>query len=158
MPARRAFVTASTGLALLTTLAGCQKPSAGVTLVSDGSTVHAQASEYCRDGKVLVRGDECPGSGPHLTVFKVDQGGSIGVDVDKKLSESGWYIYDSDAQQKSAVKDGHYTTFVADFTNRPTIGIINLEVRQVDHKPTTDADVPKIVGLWRFQLVQKASS
>jgi hypothetical protein len=158
MPARRAFVTGFTGLALMGTLAGCQKPSAAVTLVSNGDTVRAQASEYCRDGKVLVSGNECPGTGPHLTVFKVDQGGSVGVDVDKKLSESGWYIYDSDAQQKSAVKDGHYTTFVADFTNRPTIGIINLEVRQVDHKPTTDADVPKIVGLWRFQLVQKASS
>lgn len=157
MPARRALVTACTGIALLTTLAGCQKPSAGVTLVSDGNSVHAQASEYCRDGKVLVRGNECPGTGPQLTVFRVDQGGSVGVDVDKKLTESGWYIYDGDAQQKSAVKDGHYATFVADFSNRPTVGIINLEIRQVDHQPKADADIPKIVGQWKFQLVQKPS-
>jgi hypothetical protein len=155
MPARRTYVTAATGAALLAALSGCQKPSAGVTLVSDGSTVHAEASAYCRDGKVLVRGNECPGTGPALTVFKVDQGGSVGVDVDKKLAESGWYVYDADAQEKSAVKDGHYTTFFANFTNRPTIGIINLEVRQVDHRPTSDSDIPRITGRWRFELVQK---
>lgn len=155
MPARSTFATACTGLALLLTLAGCQKPSAGATLVSDGNTVHVQASQYCRSGKVLTQGNECPGTGPAVTVFKVGQGNQVGVDVDKVVANHGWYLYDADAKTAYAVQNTHYTTFIADYTNRPAVGIINLQIREVDHQPTSDKDHPKIIGLWAITLQQK---
>jgi hypothetical protein len=156
MPARRPILAVAACAALLVSLAGCQKPSPGVTLVSHGSTVHFQAAAYCRDAKVLVVGDECPGTGPQVKVFRVRQGDSVGVDVDRTLAQHSWYLYDSDAQQRSAVKDSHYTTFVADFSNRPRVGVIDLEVREVSHTPASDKDLPPVIGRWRFQLVQKS--
>jgi hypothetical protein len=145
------------GAAALLSLAGCQKPSAGITLVSDRTSVHFEAQEFCRDGKVLVRGDECPGTGPSSPqLFTVRQGAEVGIDVDKKLADSGWYVVDLDAQTRYAVQDTHYSSFTADFTNRPVAGVIHLEVRQVDHQPKSDADMPKVVGQWKFQLLAKS--
>ncbi|MGZ6826268.1 MAG: hypothetical protein ACXVGH_05705 [Mycobacteriales bacterium] len=156
MPARRPAVTALVGAAALLSLAGCQKPSAGITLVSDRSSVHFQAQEFCRDGKALVRGDECPGTGPKgPQLFHVREGAEVGIDVDKKLADSGWYVVDLDARTQYAVQTTHYSAFQADFRNRPVAGVIHLEVRQVDHAPKSDSDVPKIVGQWKFQLIEK---
>lgn len=155
MPARRPLATALTGIAVLLGLAGCQKPSPGVTLVSAGSSVHSQAVEFCRGATFLTNGNECPGTGKGVTVLQVGQGELVGIDVDKKLADTGWYIYDADAQQRSAVKSKLYASFIADFTNRPVAGVINLEVREVDHQPTSNTDAPKLIGQWKFQLVQK---
>jgi hypothetical protein len=157
MPAPRPLLTAVAGTALLLTVAGCQKPSPGVTLVSADRSVHAEAVQYCRGGRFLTKanGNECPGTGKAVTVLRVRQGDTVGVDVDKKLADTGWYLYDTDRQQSLGFQDTHYATLVADFANRPLPGVVHLEVREIDHKPKNDKDLPKVLGQWRFQLVVK---
>ncbi len=141
--------------ALLLALTGCERPTPGVTLVSGGDSVHAQAVQFCRGaGFLTAKKDECPGTQDGVTVLRADQDGLVGVDVDKALTKTGWFLFDLDAQRSYGFQDGHYLSFVADYSNRPTTGLINLEVRQVDHKPTNANDLPKVVGLWAFQLVQ----
>jgi hypothetical protein len=158
MPARRPLLTALTGAALLLSLAGCQKPSPSVTLVSAGKSVHSEAHQYCRDGKFLTKanGNECPAAGKPVTVLSADQDGLVGVDVAKQLTETGWYLFDLDAQRSYGFQDKHYLSIVADYSNRPVPGVIHLEVRQVDRKPRNDRDLPKVVGQWKFELVQKS--
>jgi hypothetical protein len=155
MPARHPFATALTGVAALLTLAGCQKPTPGVTLVNAGSSVHSEAVQFCRDGKFLtkVNGNECPGTGKAVTVLRARQDDRVGVDVDRALTKTGWYVFDTDSQRSYGFEETHYTSIVADFTNRPLAGVIRLEVRQVDHKPKNNQDLPKVIGQWKFQLV-----
>jgi hypothetical protein len=158
MLARRPLVTALTGTALLLSLTGCEKPSPGVTMVSGGTSVHSEAYNYCRDGKFLTKvdGNECPGGGKAVTVLAADQDSLVGVDVDKKLTETGWYLFDLDARRSYGFQDEHYLPIVADYSNRPVPGVIHLEVRQVDRKPRNDQDLPKVIGQWKFQLVQQS--
>ncbi len=154
MHARR-LTPAVTGLALLLTLSACERPTPGVTLVTGTRSVHSEALQFCRGGAALTaKKDECPGTQDRVTVLRAEQDGLVGVDVDKKLTKTGWFLYDLDAQRSYGFQDSHYLSFVADYSNRPTTGVINLEVRQVDHKPTGANDLPKVVGLWAFQLVQ----
>jgi hypothetical protein len=89
-------------------------------------------------------------------VLSADQDGLVGVDVDKQLTETGWYLFDLDAQRSYGFQDKHYLSIVADYSNRPVPGVIHLEVRQVDRKPRNDRDLPKVVGQWKFELVQKS--
>ncbi|MGB8651039.1 MAG: DUF2771 family protein [Mycobacteriales bacterium] len=154
MPARRPLALALTGAALLS-LTGCQKPTPGVTLASDGRSVHTEANAYCRGGRFLTRENDCPGSTDKITVLRVTPEARVSVDVDSDLADSGWYLYDEDAQRSYAVHDDHYTSFIADFTNRPLPGVIRLQIRQVDHVPHNPSDLPKITGLWKLQLVQQ---
>lgn len=153
-PARTARTVAVSG-ALLLTLVSCERPTPGVTLVSGSRSVHAEAAQYCRGAQTLTaRKDECPGTESGVTILRADQDGLVGVDVDKKLTETGWFLYDLDAQRSYGFQDSHYLSFVADFSNRPTPGLINLEVRQVDRAPRDQNDLPKVIGLWSFQVVQ----
>ncbi len=154
MHARR-LTLAVTAAALLLTLSACERPTPGVTMVNGSRSVHSEAVQFCRGEAFLsAKKDECPGTQDRVTVLRADQDGLVGVDVDKKLTETGWFLYDLDAQRSYGFQDGHYLSFVADYSNRPTTGVINLEVRQVDHKPVSENDLPKVVGLWAFQLVQ----
>jgi hypothetical protein len=155
MPVRRPLLAALTAGALLVTLAGCERPTPGVTLVSGGRSVHAEATQFCRGEAFLTKGDECPGTQDGVTVLRADQGAEVGVDVDRDLTETGWFLYDLDAQQSYGFQDEHYRSIVADFTNRPTPGVIRLEVRQVDHEPKDRNDVPKVLGRWQFEVVQR---
>jgi hypothetical protein len=51
------------------------------------------------------------------------------------------------------VKTGHYYALTnVLFNDGPTI---RLEVRTVDHVPTSNTDLPRITGRWQFQLVQR---
>ena len=157
MPARRHALAAVSFAALLLGLTACQQPSPGVTLVSSGSSLHTAAVNFCRDGKYLTKvdGNECPSDGKRVNVLHVRQGDTVGLDVDKALTETGWYLYDLDHQQSFGYEDQHYLSFQADFSNRPVPGFINLEVRQVAHKPNNDQDLPRVLGQWKLQLAQK---
>jgi hypothetical protein len=155
MPARRLPVSALTGTAVLLTLAGCQRPTPGVTLASAGSSVYSEAVQFCRGGKFLtkVNGNECPGTGKAVTVLRARQDDTVGVDVDRALATTGWYVFDTDSQRSYGFEENHHTSIVADFTNRPLAGVIHLEIRQVDHQPKNNQDLPKVIGQWKFQLV-----
>ncbi len=146
---RRTFATAlSVGALLL--LAGCEKPTPGVTVVSGGTSVHTEATTFCRDGQ-SVEQRNCVENTDRNPVLRVQQGALVGIDVDKDLSEHGWFLYDADAKARSEIQDTHYFSYTPDFGNRPTRGIINLEIRSTE-RVANDA---RVTGVWRFQLVQK---
>ena len=150
MTARRPVVTSLAAIAALAGLAGCQKPTPAVTLVSGGHRVRTESASFCRAGQ-SVAAQNCVTHPGRLEVLRVRNGDQVGVDVDKALSDKGWELVDADAKQRSAVQDKHYFTFSADFANRPRPGIINLQVRSLD----AVSDTASVTGIWQFQLVQR---
>lgn len=155
MPARRPLATTLATAALLLAATGCQKPTPNVTMVSGREAAHAEAYQFCRNGEALTRvdGTQCRGTGKQVTILRAKQDAVVSVDVDSALAKTGWFVFDPDARRSYGLQDEHYTTLVADYTGRPVPGVINLEVRQLDHKPTSDADIPKVTGVWKFQLI-----
>ncbi len=153
----RRLVNVGLGAALLVLASGCQQPSPGITLVSGSSTTHFEAQQWCRDGKALQTGNECPGTGPsRIQLVRADEGGQVGIDVDSDLADQGWYVYDSDTGQiLLGISNDHYRTFLADFSRAKVSGVQQLEVRTVDHVPTSSTDIPKVTGQWVFQVVAK---
>ena len=150
MTARRTALTVAGSALSLVALAGCQKPTPAVTLVAGGHSVRTESTLYCRDGQSVAK-NNCVAHADRLTILRVKQGDQVGVDVDRTLAKHGWYLIDMDASQRSAVQDEHYFTFNADFSNRKTPGVINLDVRSVDRV----AENATATGSWRFQLLQK---
>lgn len=150
MTARRPVVTSLTALAALAAVAGCQQPTPAVTLVSGGHRVRTESAVYCRDGQTVAKRD-CVTHGGRREVLRVRNGDLVGIDVDKVLSDKGWELVDADAKQRSAVQDKHYFTFNANFANRPTPGVIDLEVRSLSRV----AEDATVTGVWNFQLVQR---
>ena len=156
MPRRLAHL--GLGATLLLLASGCDKPSPGITLVSNGRSTHFEAQQWCTGDATLLTGDECPGTGPsHDAVLKVRDGDQVGIDVDKALTSPGWVLYDADARQNvTGVRtDSYYALANVLFQGRPIPGVIHLEVRTVDHVPTSSTDIPKITGQWKFDLVQE---
>ena len=152
------LVRLAVGAGLLLSVSACTKASPAITLVSQGSRTHFEAQQWCRDGAALDKGTECPGTGPdHDAVLKVRDGDQVGIDVDSDLLDPGWYLYDADTKSNiTGVKTGHYYALAnVVFSGRPDTGIIRLEVRTVDHLPTSSTDLPRITGRWQFQLVQR---
>jgi len=145
------------GAGILLLAAGCQKPSPAITLVSGGHSTHFEAQQWCRGGKVLVSGNECPGTGPKvLEIVRAAGGDQVGVDVDSDLAEHGWYLFDNDTDQPVlGISTSHYRTFPADFSRSKVTGVAQLEVRTVDHVPTSATDVAKVTGQWVFQVVAR---
>ena len=150
MTARRKALTVAGSAVALVALAGCQKPTPAVTLVADGERVRSESTVYCRDGQSIAKKD-CVNHLDRLTVLRVKNGNQVGIDVDRTLAKHGWYLVDTDASQRSAVQNEHYFTIQANFSNRKTPGVINLDVLSVDHV----AENATVTGTWRFQLVQK---
>lgn len=151
MPARRPLATALSAGALLLALTGCEKPTPGVTLASGGTSVHSESTLYCHSAADLAS-QTCSEHTDRVTVLPVVQGALVGIDVDSSISDKGWYVVDADANQRSAVQDEHYFTINADFSDRPVKNLINLEVRSLDR---VAEDGAQVLGVWKFQLVQK---
>lgn len=149
-PPRRTFVAVLSGALALVSLAGCTKPTPGVTLVSDGKHVRSEATVFCRGDQTPAKRN-CATSGHGPAVIPVRQGGQVGVDVDKTLAQHGWYLVDVDGKQRTPVQDTHYFSFQVDFSGRPTGGVATYEVRSVDHV----AENAKDTGTWLFQFTQR---
>ena len=149
MRARRPLVPTLVAGVLLLTLSGCERPTPGVTIVSGTETARADATTFCFGGpeKDCVQ----DGSTENVGVLRVQEGEQIGVDVDRDLADSGWYLVDVDLKSRSAVQDRHYFAYTPSFQDRPQAGIINLEVRSTERV----AEDARTTGLWRFQLVQE---
>ena len=122
-----------------------------MTLVSDGESVRTESAIYCETPEEQAA-SSCAESTGRIAVLQVRQGDQVGLDVDRDISEKGWFLVDVDSQQRSAVQDTHYFTFDADFSNRPQAGLIRLEVRSLDRVAEEGA---KVLGVWQIQLVQK---
>jgi hypothetical protein len=142
------------GLLLVT---GCQQPSPSITLVSSGHSTHFAAQQWCRGGKVLLHGNECPGTGPQLLkIVRANGGDQVGIDVDSSLADAGWYVFNTETSEPViGISHSHYRTFTVDYSRSKVPGIAQLEVRTVDHIPTNDTDVVKVTGQWVFQVAAK---
>lgn len=151
MPPTRPLVAVLSAGALLLALSACERPTPGVTIVSDGKSARTGSALYCRSVADLDA-QRCVETPDEVAVLRVAQGGQIGIDVDKKLADKGWYVVDADAKQRSAVQDEHYFTIQADFTDRPVDSVINLEIRSLDR---VAEDGARVLGVWRFQILQK---
>lgn len=135
----------------LVVLTGCSKPTPIVSVVSDGSTKHTEATLYCFAGQTIAAKSCRTDTTKVPTVVKVKPGRPIGIDVSRELAKSGWVVVLPGAGQgrdeSSGKQVSHYLSFTPQFT--PEAPSIDIDVRMLDHgsesKPT--------IGLWRFVLV-----
>jgi len=146
MRARPLFHAAAATVALLT-LAGCQKPTPGVTVSSGASSAHLEATVYCRDGQSVDK-QNCVQHLDRVVLMQVKPGQLVGFDVDSSLADHGWVLVDTDANATSGVQDSHYFSYTPQFRSSP---IIHLEVRSLD---AVAADA-QVTGVWKIQLVQQ---
>lgn len=144
----RPLVSAAAAAVALTALAGCQKPTPGVTVSSGAQSSHIEATVFCRAGQ-SVEARNCVEHLDRVAVVKVKPGEQVGIDVDSTLADHGWLVFDTDQNARSSVQDQHYFAYTPQFRdNNP---IINLEVRSLD-KVAEDAHV---TGVWKIQLVEQ---
>jgi hypothetical protein len=141
----RPLVRAGAAAVALLTLAGCQKPTPGVTVTSGASSAHLEATLFCRDGQSVQKQD-CVQHLDRVAVVRVHAGDPVGIDVDSSLADHGWVLVDADANQRSAIQDSHYFSYTPDFGSNP---VLNLEVRSLDKVATT----AHVTGVWKIQLV-----
>jgi hypothetical protein len=132
-------------VALLLSLAACEKPTPGVTVAAGRTSVHMQATTFCHDGQTAER-QNCAEHLQRRGLVKVKQGQQVMIDVDSDIAENGWILVDADANARSNVQDEHFFSYTPDFRSGP---IVNLEVRSLD-RPADDA---RTTGVWKFQLV-----
>ena len=114
MNARRLLASACSVGALLA-LTGCEKPAPIVTVLSNGHSVYAEANRWCFEGQTWP---DCAERHEGATTIEVSPGGgTIGVDVDKELADTGWFVQvaeagqEQDGGQPTEVQEGHYATF-----------------------------------------------
>lgn len=150
----RRSVHLAVGAALLLSASACTKPSPIVTIVTNGHSVHAAASNYCFGGKTLVSEDQCVADGPRTTSIEVRPGDTVGIDVDSDLADTGWVVYDPISKLNGDLHKDHYLTFTADFGQSASVAV--LEIHQVQ-PAGTDTQLNKVLGIWRFQLKRKDS-
>ncbi len=143
----RPLAHAAAAAVALAALAGCQKPTPGVTVSSGSESAHSEATVFCRDGQTVQKRD-CVEHLDRVSVVKVKPGERVGIDVDSALAKHGWVLVDADAQASSGVQDERYFSYTPQFAQNK--GVVNLEVRSLDHV----ADDAKVTGVWRIQLVQ----
>ena len=151
MTARRRLLAAASATCALVALSGCEKPAPIVTVVSGGSSVYTEASEFCFDEEQTVDGGGCSQRATEATRLEVRPGERVGIDVDGELAERTWTLEIADpndpqrTQGSSPISD-HYFPFTA-----PGIapgGMLLLTVRTVN--ATGGA-----TGVWEFELVGK---
>lgn len=131
---------------LLLALAGCEKPTPGVTVSSGSNAVHREATTYCRDGQTAEK-QNCQENLDEVGIVRVKPGERVGIDVSKALADKGWILVDTGANARSEVQDELHFSYTPDFSTSP---VIHLEIRSLD-KVADDANV---TGVWTFQLVR----
>lgn len=149
---RRLLATASAAGALLA-LTACEKPAPIVTVVSGGESVYSEAVTFCFEDQSLEN-DDCATRAEGPTRLDVRGGETVGVDVDRELADSGWFIELSDPAgqgeqqqpQRSEPQTGHYFSFTA--PNLPAGASLRLTVRSLG-----EGGEPN--GEWAFDLTPK---
>lgn len=119
-------------------LAGCQRPTPGVTLQSGSRVVRSSATVYVRDGKQET-------GSRAVKALAVHPGALVNIDVDRSLANKGWSVHittgsDSSATLNSAVFHGqqHFSF---------SVGSANTDV-VISEQGTGSTPA----GLWAFTL------
>lgn len=152
MTARRRLLTAASAALALSALTACERPAPIVTLVSGGTSVYAEATQFCFDESADLQQGECAQREDEIKRLEVRPFERIGVDVGKELTDRGWQFSLSDPAdpqnaQRSPVQDGHWFAFSA--PQIPANGSLLLTVFALG-----EGDAP--TGEWVFELVPKA--
>lgn len=118
MTARRRLLTAASAALALSALTACERHAPIVTLVSGGTSVYAEASQFCFDEGTSLQEGECAQREDEVKQLAVRPFERIGVDVDKELTDRRWQFSLSDPAdpqnaQRSPVQDGHWFAFTA---------------------------------------------
>ncbi len=157
MQARRRRLIASLGAcAALAGLTACEKPTPLVTLYSSGTSINDVALSYCFPGQDPAKEPGTEGScrfdteGRMAKVLEVRPGEEVLVDVDREISESGWFVVLRGQQQGqqsrlATQQHEHVTRFQPDFTQSP---VITVEIQKL----ASAAEDARPVGIWQFQV------
>jgi hypothetical protein len=151
MTARRRLLTAASAALALSALTACERPAPIVTLVSGGTSVYAEASQFCFDEDASLEQGECAQREDEVKQLPVRPFERIGVDVGKELTERRWQFSladpaDPQNAQRSPVQDGHWFAFSA--PQIPQDSSLLLTVVALG-----EGDAPS--GEWVFELVPK---
>lgn len=124
-------------------LSGCGKPTPLVSLTAHGTSLHAEAAQYCRaDGKCATRAGRPP-------VLFVTPGSPIGIDVDEAVKDGhGWGIamIVNGQSQTQVVQNSLYRAVPAPAFGQD--GTAQLIVAKLDAQN-------RAVGQWRFVLADR---
>lgn len=151
--ATRLAAVALAGIAVLT-LAACEKPSPGVTVVSGMTSAYRAALCWSFDGEPL-NPDTCAQDvvtnaleGEQVARIPVVSGTTIGISVDPAVADVGWYpVVGSQRLTQEPVYSTYYRFTYPDLQPVPADGVALQVVAG-----TGDATQ----GLWVFQLVPPA--
>jgi hypothetical protein len=143
----RPLASVAAGALLLLGLAGCEKPTPGVTVSSGTHAVHIESTTFCRNGQTAAKQD-CVEHLSRVGIIRVKAGNEVAIDVDNSVAKHGWILVDADANARSQVQDEHHFAYTPAFNSGP---IVHLEIRSLD-RVANDATV---TGVWKFQLVQE---
>jgi hypothetical protein len=138
---RRSRAAAGVGALGLVLLVGCDKPAPGVTIVSQGQSVRAEAARYTFNGKARTY------SRPNVTL-SVREGAVLGIDVDKQVADAGWAVKVGDQQVTDVLKDKHHTTVTV-----PPLGTSGAATLVVGEVPRAGQEAS---GLWIFTLRRRS--
>ena len=125
-------------------LAGCEKPTPGVTISAGSASAHIESTTFCRDGQTPAK-KNCVEHLTRLGVINVKQGQLVGIDVDNAIAKHGWVVVDVGQKLTSGVQHEHYFSYTPSFSAGPTI---ELDVKSLDRV----ADNANVTGIWRFEL------
>ncbi|TXH44610.1 MAG: hypothetical protein E6Q90_03455 [Actinobacteria bacterium] len=142
------------GTAAATVLVGCEKPNPGVTMWSGTHSTRAQALCWADDANQSVDAQKCAeaavqaaagGNGaPSLPVIN---GSTLGVSVDKVLTDDGWFLAQGGQQATDTITGTYFRTTI---NQVPAAGML-LEVRALA------ADGKNTRGVWVFKLTGQQS-
>jgi hypothetical protein len=142
-PLRRAAL----GLAALAPLllAGCDKPSPGVTAFAGHASHRAEAACWSQSAGTAVQQSACRTT---ATDIQVGAGDTVGISVDKDIASAGWKVQIGDGDQAQVLtpktlKTSHFklpvgSTLTQDFP----LTVVAF-----------DKSGQQVRGLWKFRLV-----
>ena len=146
---RPALAIALAALAVAS-LAACEKPSPGVSVVSGTSSAHRQALCWSFDGEPLSA-ETCAQDvvtealeGADVARIPVIPGQVVGISVDPTVADAGWYpVIGSQRLTQQPITSTYYRFTYPDLQEVPADGV-SLQVV---------AGNEGTLGLWVFQLI-----
>ncbi|RKS68521.1 hypothetical protein CLV35_3649 [Motilibacter peucedani] len=138
---------AALGLAVLAplVLAGCDKPTPGVTAFAGSSSHRADAACWSQKSSSPVQESACDAT---ATDVEVGAGDTVGISVDKDVADAGWKVQIGDGQQAQVVtpktlKTTHFKLPVgSSLTQDFPLTVVAF-----------DKSGQQVRGIWKFRLV-----
>lgn len=135
------------GVLLLLALAGCDKPTPGVTVWSGTSSDHREAQCWSSDPSVKVDPARCLDQRGAIGSVDVTPGSTVGISVDPELAANGWYPAIGDKRlTNKPVKETYYRFALSEANLAQP-----LELRVL----ALGSAAEDVRGLWLFELARR---